>query len=74
MQLGWDIIAQAFPQQDGFLLGGRPYVCDIYLANLSRWWKMRDYLRERHPAFAGMMQRIDELPEVAPVWARHWQP
>ena len=47
-------------------------VCDVYLANLSRWWKMRDYLKASHPAFAAMMQRVDKLPEVAPVWKRHW--
>jgi GST-like protein len=72
MQLGWDIIAKAFPQKTGFLLGERPQVCDVYLSNLSRWWKMRDYLRQQYPEFAAMMQRVDELPEVAPVWARHW--
>jgi len=72
MQLAWDIVAQAFPQTDGFLLGDRPYVCDVYLANLSRWWKMRDYLKGRHRTFSRLMQRVDELPEVAPVFARHW--
>ncbi len=72
MKLGWDIVAQAFPQEQGFLLGARPYVCDVYLANLSRWWKMRDYLKEAHPSFAALMQRVDELPEVAPVFERHW--
>jgi GST-like protein len=72
MKLGWDIVAKAFPQKKGFLLGERPYVCDIYLANLSRWWKMRDYLKEAHPSFAALMQRVDRLPEVAPVFRRHW--
>jgi len=72
MKLGWDIVAQAFPQKSGFLLGPRPYVCDVYLANLSRWWKMRDYLEDAHPKFAAMMRRVDKLPEVAPVWKRHW--
>lgn len=72
MKLGWDIVAQAFPHKSGFLLGARPYVCDVYLANLSRWWKMRDYLKDAHPKFAAMMQRVDKLPEVAPVWKRHW--
>ena len=72
MKLGWDIVAQAFPQKSGFLLGPRPYVCDVYLANLSRWWKMRDYLQDAHPKFAAMMRRVDKLPEVAPVWKRHW--
>jgi len=72
MKLAWDIVARAFPQEAGFLLGPRPYVCDIYLANLSRWWKMRDYLKSTHPTFAAMMQRVDKLRVVAPVWRRHW--
>jgi GST-like protein len=72
MKLGWDVIARAFPQKKGFLLGERPQACDIYLANLSRWWKMRDYLKNEHPAFFALMQRVDRLPEVAPVWKRHW--
>ena len=73
MKLGWDIIAESFPQKKGFLLGERPLVCDVYLANLSRWWKMRDYLKAAHPGFAALMQRVDRLPEVAPVWKRHWE-
>jgi len=72
MKLAWDIVAAAFPQKKGFLLGERPTVCDVYLANVSRWWKMRDYLKDVHPAFAALMQRVDRLPEVAPVWKRHW--
>ncbi len=72
MKLAWSIIAQAFPQKRGFMFGERPMVCDVYLANLSRWWKMRDYLKEKHPAFAGMMQRVDRHPAVAPVWKRHF--
>jgi GST-like protein len=72
MKLGWDIVAREFPQKKGFLLGERPYACDIYLANLSRWWKMRDYLRQAHPSFAALMQRVEKLPEVAPVFERHW--
>lgn len=72
MKLGWDIIARAFAQRRGFMLGPRPQVCDVYVANLSRWWKMRDYLDEAHSPFAAMMKRVDALPVVAPVWKRHW--
>lgn len=71
MRLGWDSIA-AQHAGDSFFLGGRVYVCDIYLANLSKWWKMRDYLRKEHSEFCDLMERIDALPEVAPVWQRHW--
>lgn len=72
MKLGWDTVAAAFPHKAGFMLGPRPLVCDVYLANLSRWWKMRDYLKANHPNFAALMQRVDKLPLVAPVWKRHW--
>ena len=71
MKLSWDIIAVEY-EGTAFFLGERPYVCDIYLANLSKWWKMRDHLRGKHPAFCDLMEKIDALPEVAPVWHRHW--
>lgn len=71
MKLGWDVIAAEYKSTQ-FFLGERPYVCDLYLANLSKWWKMRDYLRTRHPAFCDLMERVDALPEVTPVWQRHW--
>ncbi len=71
MQTGWAIVSAQY-EGTPFFLGERPYVCDIYLANLSKWWKMRDYLRSNHPALCDMMERIDALPEVAPVWQRHW--
>ncbi|MGE5160302.1 MAG: glutathione S-transferase family protein [Rhodospirillaceae bacterium] len=71
MALGWDIVAGAH-SGGRFFLGDRPYVCDVYLANLSRWWKMREQLRARHPAFCDAMERVDSLPEVASVWQRHW--
>ena len=71
MKLGWDIVAGAH-RGGRFFLGDRPYVCDVYFANLSKWWKMRDYLRGRHPLFCDAMERVDALPEVAPVWRRHW--
>jgi GST-like protein len=71
MALGWDIVAGAH-SGGRYFLGEQPYVCDIYFANLSRWWKMREGLRARHPAFCDAMERVDSLPEVAPVWQRHW--
>jgi GST-like protein len=60
MKLGWDIVAGAHAGGT-FFLGPRPYVCDIYLANLSKWWKMREYLRARHPAFCDAMERVDGM-------------
>ncbi len=73
MRIAWDIVA-AQHEDTKFFLGERPYVCDVYLGNLSKWWKMRDHLRNKHPAFCDAMERVDALPEVAPVWTRHWPP
>lgn len=72
MKAGWDIVGSAYSGAPYFL-GERPLVCDVYLANLSRWWKMREVIRARAPAFCDMLERVDALAEVAPVWARHWQ-
>jgi len=71
MRQGWDHVARAFAGAPYFL-GDEPYIVDVYLAQMSRWWKMREYLAQAQPALADLMQRIDRLPEVAPVWARHW--
>lgn len=71
MKLGWDIVAGAYGG-GRFFLGDRPTVCDVYLANLSKWWKMREHLRARQPDFCDALERVDALPEVAPVWQRHW--
>jgi GST-like protein len=72
MRLAWDIVAAEY-RGTPFLLGERPLVGDVYLANLSKWWRMRDHLRVTQPAFCDLLERIDALPEVAPVWARHWE-
>ena len=71
MQAGWDIVSTRH-EGTRFFLGECPFVCDLYLANLSKWWKMRDYLRSNHPVLCDVMERIDALPEVVPVWQRHW--
>jgi GST-like protein len=71
MRMAWDLLAAQY-QGTPFFLGEQPRVCDVYLANLSQWWRMRDYLRVAQPTFSQLLERIDTLPEVAPVWARHW--
>jgi GST-like protein len=71
MKLGWTIVADAHVG-GSFFLDERPHVCDVYFANLSRWWKMREHLRAQRSAFCDLLERVDALPEVAPVWQRHW--
>lgn len=69
MRQGWDHVAAAYTGAP-FFLGEQPYLVDVYLAMMSRWWKMREHLASAQPAFNALMQRVDALPEVAPIWAR----
>jgi GST-like protein len=71
MRQGWAHVAAACGGTP-FFLGDEPFIVDVYLAQMSRWWRMRDHLRQAQPALAELMQRVDRLPEVAPIWARHW--
>ncbi len=71
MRSGWDRIVAACGAAM-FFLGDEPFIVDVYLAQMSRWWRMREHLAQSQPAFSGMMDRVDRLPEVAPIWVRHW--
>ncbi len=71
MSQGWDHIAAVY-RGSPFFLGDEPWIVDVYLAQVSRWWKMREYLAQAQPEFAELMRRVDLLPEVAPIWVRHW--
>ncbi len=71
MREGWQVIATAYSGSKYFL-GEEPYIVDVYLAHLSRWWKMREQIAQAQPRFHGLLARIDALPEVAPIWSRHW--
>lgn len=71
MRQGWDCVAAAYGGTP-FLLGDEPFIVDVYLAQMSRWWKMREHLAQAQPALAALMQRVDALPDVAAIWVRHW--
>jgi GST-like protein len=66
----WTIVADAW-RGTPFLLGARPRIADVYVANISRWWGARQFLEENRPEFHALLRRIEALPEVAPVWHRH---
>jgi GST-like protein len=66
----WAIVSGAW-RGTPFLLGERPRIADVYIANISRWWGARKFLEEKRPEFNALLRRIESLPEVAPVWQRH---
>jgi GST-like protein len=66
----WAIVAGAW-RGTPFLLGERPRIADVYIANISRWWGARKFLEDNRADFHALLRRIESLPEVAPVWQRH---
>jgi GST-like protein len=66
----WLIVADAW-RGTPFLLGERPRIADVYIANISRWWGARKLLAEQRPDFHALLRRVEALPDVAPVWSRH---
>jgi GST-like protein len=66
----WAIVAGAW-RGTPFLLGERPRIADVCIANISRWWGARKFLEDNRADFHALLRRIESLPEVAPVWQRH---
>ena len=67
----WDIFADEFPAQP-FLSGASAGALDHLAVVVSKWSGTRAHLRVSRPAFFDTLQRIEALPDVAPVFARHW--
>jgi GST-like protein len=67
----WEIFADLFSSRP-FLSGERIGSLDLYAAVVSKWSGTRAHLREARPAFHETLARIDAHPQVAPVFAQHW--
>lgn len=67
----WEIFADQFTGQ-AFLAGATPGGLDFLAAVVSKWSASREHLRTARPEFLAMLERIDNHPGVAPVFARHW--
>ena len=67
----WEIFADTFPAQP--YLGGEAIgALDLLAAVVSRWSGARAHLERARPAFHEALQRIEQHPDVAAVFARHW--
>jgi GST-like protein len=69
----WEIFADTFPARP-WLSGAEPGALDFFAAVVSKWSGTRSHLAGARPAFHAVLQSIDEHPEVAPVFHRHWPP
>lgn len=69
----WEVFADTFAGRP-FLAGARPGALDLLAAVVSKWSGTRAHLRAQRPDFLALLERIEQQPEVAPVFARHWPP
>ena len=69
----WGLFAEQFASRPYFG-GAAPGALDIQAAVVSRWSGAREHLRDSHPDFLALLQRIDREPRIAAVLARHWPP
>jgi len=65
---------------DADLFPGTPYLTgnevgalDLYGAVVSKWAGTRKHVEQHRPQFHATLQRIDQHPKVAPVFAQHWR-
>lgn len=67
----WEIFADSFPASP-YLSGERPGSLDYLTAVVSKWSGSRPHLQAARPAFYETLLAIETHPDVAPVFARHW--
>jgi GST-like protein len=67
----WEIFADTFPASP-YLNGAEPGALDYLAAVVSKWSGTRAHLKAHRPAFLETLQRIESHPQIASVFARHW--
>lgn len=55
-----------------FLPGDRPTVLGLYVTVASRWTPRRTRFAAVAPRMAEVARRVDDLPELAGLWAERW--
>ena len=69
----WEMFADVFSAAP--CLGGSDLsALDLLAAVVSKWSGARQHLARHRPAFHETLQRIESVPDVAPIFARHWPP
>jgi len=67
----WEIFADTFAANP-YLGGTKLGALDLLAAVVSRWSGARAHVKSAPPAFHETLQKIEQHPIVAPVFARHW--
>jgi GST-like protein len=71
LHLYWSLFADQFAPRP-WLSGEQPGALDYFAAVVSRWSGARKHLQAERPALHELLLRVEQLPAVAPVFARHW--
>lgn len=67
----WEIFADLFPASPYFS-GERPGALDFLAAVVSKWSGTRGHLTTARPQFLATLHAIEQHPDAATVFARHW--
>lgn len=67
----WEIFADQFAANP-VLSGAHLGALDLLAAVVSKWAGTRAHLKKQRPDFFKTLQRIEQHPAVAAVFARHW--
>jgi GST-like protein len=70
----WDAFADSFMRDAPFLGGVQPGALDLLACVVSKWSGTRAHLQSVRPAFHELLLRIEQHPQIAPVFGRHWPP
>lgn len=68
----WRVLADQFDRGTPFLGGDQPDALDLLAAVVSKWSGTRAMLAKERPAFLALLQRVEQHPRLAAVFARHW--
>ncbi|MBH9551268.1 glutathione S-transferase family protein [Inhella gelatinilytica] len=69
----WLVFADTFWDGDSaYLQGAQPGALDLLAGVVSKWSGTRSHLAVERPDFCALLQRVEQHPKVAPVFARHW--
>jgi GST-like protein len=69
----WDGFADTFAPHP-YLSGDQLGALDLLACVVSKWSGARAHLKAERPQWAPVLERIEQHPVVASVWARHWPP
>ena len=68
----WSVFAEQFVADAPFFGGVAPGALDLLATVVSRWSGTRAHLQARHPALHALVGRVEQHPDLAAVFARHW--